>query len=239
MLALAGIWLALHWPTRKNWCLLLASLSYGFAIGSRPSLLFGAIILLVPVLQTWNAATGTVSNRRMAMSFLSAIGPIVLIGLGLMAYNDLRFGSPFEFGRRYQLTGDYESTTAQQLSLHYLWFNIQYYFLEPVSANAHFPFLQYVTLPSLPPGYASGLAGHCGSIFANYPFVMLVLAVPLTWRNKSMRRVPALSWFILTLFLLFAICAFTDCLLMTASMHFALDFLPPLILLAFIGFLVP
>jgi len=51
-----------------------------------------------------------------------------------MAYNDLRFDSPFEFGRRYQLTGDYDSTTANQFNLHYLWFNFRYYFLEPIRA---------------------------------------------------------------------------------------------------------
>ncbi len=235
ILALAGIWLALHWPARKNWCLLFASLSYGLAIGSRPSLLFGAIILLAPVFQTWNLADGTVSGRQRALSVLSAIGPILLIGLDLMAYNDLRFDNPFEFGRRYQLTGDYESTTAQQFSLHYLWFNIRYYFLEPMSVNAHFPFLQSVSLPPPPSGYSK--YSEYGSILFNYPMIMLVFAMPLVWRNGSLRAVPALSWFILALFLLFVTCALTDCFFLAAQPYYALDFLPPLMLLAFIGFL--
>ncbi len=49
LLALAALWCALHEPKRQVKWLLLASLAYGLAIGSRPSLLFGAIILLMPV----------------------------------------------------------------------------------------------------------------------------------------------------------------------------------------------
>ena len=237
MIALGGIWLALHWPARRTWCLLLASLAYGLAIGSRPSLLFGAIILLIPVLQTCFSAPGAVPRRQIATSFLSAIFPIMLIGLALMAYNELRFGNPFEFGRRYQLTYDYESTASKQFSLDYLWFNIRFYFLEPMSVNAHFPFLQHVPLPSLPAGYTAGHGFEYGGILVNYPFLMLVFCLPLVWRNRPMREVSALCWFMLGLFLLFATCALTDCLLMTAEWRYALDFLPPLMLLAFIGFL--
>lgn len=235
MLALGGIWLALHWTAWRNRCLLFASLCYGLAIGSRPSLLFGAIILLVPVLQTWSGASGTASHRKIAACFLSAIGPIMLIGLGLMTYNELRFGSPFEFGRRYQLTSDYESNTAQQMSVHYLWFNIRYYFLEPLTANAQFPFLRYDSLPHPPSGYADN--PEFGSILFNYPFVILVFAVPLIWRNRPPKAIPGLTWFILALFLLFLTCALTDCFLLAAQVFYELDFVPPLVLLAFTCFL--
>lgn len=235
MLALAGIWAALHRPARRIGCLLLASLAYGLAVGARQSLLFGAIILLVPVLQVWFEAPGTVSRRQVVASIFSAIGPIVLIGIGLMAYNDLRFDSPFEFGRRYQLTEDYESTTAQQLSIHYLWFNLRYYFLEPISVNAHFPFLQNVHLPAPPSGYSE--YPEYGSILFNYPFITLIFAVPFVWRKRVTTEISALRWFIIALFLLFAACALTDCCFLTAQPHYELDFLPSLILLAFIGFL--
>lgn len=233
MLALAGIWLALHWQARRTWCLLLASLAYGLAVGARQSLLFGAIILLVPVLQTGLSAP--VPRRQVVTSFFSAIGPITLIGIGLMAYNDLRFDNPFEFGRHYQLTEDYESTTAHQLSPHYLWFNLRYYFLEPLSVNGHFPFLQNVHLPPPPSGYSA--FPENGSILFNYPFITLIFAVPLIWKNRPAQEISALSWFIIALLLLFAACAFTDCCLLTAQPHYELDFLPPLVLLAFIGFL--
>ena len=103
MLALAAIWCALHEPKRQVLWLLLASLAYGLAIGSRPSLLFGVIILLMPVAQAWRAATEPGSRRRVGLLLVAAVGPVMLIGLGLMLYNTLRFDNPFEFGWHYQL----------------------------------------------------------------------------------------------------------------------------------------
>ena len=53
MLALAAIWCALHEPERRCRWLAAASVAYGLAVGARPTLLFGAVILLVPVVQAW------------------------------------------------------------------------------------------------------------------------------------------------------------------------------------------
>ena len=238
MPALAGIWLALHESSaRRIWSLAGASLCYGLAVGARPTLLFGAIILLLPVAQTWHEAVGAVARRRALLWLAPAIGPILLVGLGLMVYNDLRFDSPFEFGRRYQLVYDYKSTTAHQLSLHYLGFNFRYYFWEPVRWSGQLPFLQDADLPPLPSGYSKGLAPNYGGILCKYPFVLLIFSLPWLWRNKPSGTVSALGWFMIALVLLFVACAPVDCLLLTANIRYALDFLPPLMLLAFIGVL--
>src|ERR1035437_4817949 len=95
MLTLGAIWCALHEPERRGWWLAAARVAYGLAVGARPSLLFGAVILLVPVAQAWR-------ERRRTWALLTAAGPIVLIGLGLLLYNYLRFDNPLEFGQRYQ-----------------------------------------------------------------------------------------------------------------------------------------
>jgi hypothetical protein len=116
MLALAAVWNALHKPKRQVLWLMLASLAYGLAIGSRPSLLFGIIILLIPIVHAWFTATEAVSLQRVGRLLMAAIIPAMLIGVGLMIYNGLRFGSPFEFGWRYQLT-DIQNDTAQPFSL--------------------------------------------------------------------------------------------------------------------------
>jgi predicted small integral membrane protein len=102
MLALAAIWCALHEPElrkRSGW-LAAASVAYGLAVGARPSLLFGAVILLVPVTQAWREPRPEGLPRSAWLSgLLAATGPILLIGLGLMLYNALRFDNPFEFDR--------------------------------------------------------------------------------------------------------------------------------------------
>jgi hypothetical protein len=235
MLALAAIWGALHKPKRQVLWLMLASLAYGLAIGSRPSLLFGIIILLIPVAHTWCAASEPVSLRRIGLLFMAAVGPVMLIGLGLMVYNTLRFDSPFEFGWRYQLT-DIQNAVAQQFSLHYLWFNLRLYFLEPIRWGCHFPFLQAGPLSPLPPNYY-GVGGPYCCILSNYPVVWLAFAAPLAWRGRTVAEVSALRWFAWAAFLLSMICALTLCVFFSGSSGYLTDFLPALMLLAVVGIL--
>jgi len=233
MLAIAAIWCALHEPKRQVWWLLLASLAYGLAVGSRPSLLFGAIILLMPVAQTWRAATGERSGQRIGLLLAAAVGPAMLIGFGLMLYNFMRFGSPFEFGWHYQLNGAYQ-ITAQQFSLRYLWFNVRFYFLEPTHWSGHYPFLRAVPVPPLPSGHY-GLVDTYGGILTNYPLMWLALAAPLACRARPSEAVSGLRWFVASAFLLCVTCALTLCLFFAASIRYDLDFLLELMLLANIG----
>ena len=235
MLALAAIWCALHEPKRRVVWLLLASLAYGLAVGSRPSLLFGVIILLMPVAQAWRAATQPNSRRRLGLLLAAAVGPAMLIGLGLMLYNALRFGNPFEFGWHYQLTST-QQNTAHQFSLHYLWYNFRFYFLEPMQWGGHFPFLQTVLPPPSPSGYW-GVGQPYGGILINYPLVWLALAAPLAWKGRPTGEIPVLRGFVTVVFLLFMICALTMCLFFSGSSSYVLDFLPALMLLAVIGIL--
>jgi Flp pilus assembly protein TadD len=53
MLALLALWEACHRPEQRARWLAAASLAYGLAIGARPTALFGAVILLIPVVQAW------------------------------------------------------------------------------------------------------------------------------------------------------------------------------------------
>ena len=234
MLALAAIWRTLQEPKGQASWLGLASLAYGLAIGSRPSLLFGAIILLVPVAQAWPVATEPGSYRRAGLLLAAAIIPLTVIGLGLMLYNNLRFDNPFEFGWHYQLATGYLSNTAKQFSPHYSWLNFRFYFLEPMRWSGHYPFLKAISLSPLPSGYF-GVGEPYRGILANYPLVWLALASPLAWRGRQARDASGLRWFAMAVFLLFAACAVTICLFFSASARYEIDFLPALMLLAVIG----
>ncbi len=124
MLTLGAVWCALHDAKRRCRWLIAASVAYGLAVGARPTLLFGAVILLMPVFCTWR------ERRPIGPTLVAAIVPITLIGVGLMIYNAQRFADPFEFGVRYQLNGN-RQITGQFLSPHFLWFNFLVNFLEP------------------------------------------------------------------------------------------------------------
>ena len=229
MLALWAIWCALHEPERRCRWLAAASFAYGLAVGARPSLLFGAAILFVPVIQEWR-------ERRPIWALLTAAtGPIMLIGLGLMLYNYLRFDGPFEFGWRYQLATDHEAT-RQYFSLRYLWFNLRVYFLALAHWSGQFPFVHGISVPPLPVGYGR-VETPAGGILTNIPLVWAALAVPLAWRNRSSEARSALCWFITAVTLLFGICAMTIGFFFTACVRYEVDFLPALVLLAVVGIL--
>jgi tetratricopeptide (TPR) repeat protein len=228
MLALGAIWKALHEPERRCRWLAAASVAYGLAVGARPSLLFGAVILLVPVAVAWR------EQRRIGAPLLAAIGPMVLIGLGLMLYNVLRFDSPFEFGWRYQLSG-IRQDTAQRFHLRYLWFNFRVYFLEPARWSGRFPFVRDIVLPPVPAGII-GIDKPFG-VLSNIPLVWLALAVPLAWRGRVEQAGSALRGFVTAVAAIFGICALTLTFFCAAENRYEAEFLPALVLLAVVGIL--
>jgi tetratricopeptide (TPR) repeat protein len=229
MLALAAIWKALHEPERRRRWLAAASLAYGLAVGARPSLLFGAVILLVPVAQAWR------ERRQVLVALLAATVPIALIGLGLMLYNALRFNSLFEFGWRYQLAGIHQDT-GQPFHLRYLWFNFRVYFFEPARWSGQFPFVHDIMMPPLPAGHVADV-GHAFGVLTNVPLVWLALAVPLGWRGRSAEARYVLYGFLAAVAALFVIAALTLGLLVFAQGRYEVEFLPALVLLAVVGIL--
>jgi Flp pilus assembly protein TadD len=228
MLTLGAIWCSLHEPERRIRWLAMASMAYGLAVGARPSLLFGSVILLVPVAQAWR------ERRPIGTLLAAATGPIVLIGLGLMLYNARRFDNPLEFGQRYQLSADRQDI-AQRFSLHYLWFNFRVCFLEPARWSAHFPYVQEIAVPPLPAGY--GRVETPFGILTNIPLVWLALAAPLAWRKRLPEASSILRCFLTVVALLFWICAMTVGFFFFVCIRYEVDFLPALMLLAVVGIL--
>ncbi|MGD0016050.1 MAG: tetratricopeptide repeat protein [Verrucomicrobiia bacterium] len=228
MLALWAIWCALHDTRRRHQWLAAASVAYGLALGARPSLLFGAVILLVPVAQAWR------ERRPIGTLLTAALGPIMLIGLGLMLYNALRFDNPLEFGQRYQLNPDRQDS-IQHFSLRYLWFNFRIYFLEPARWSSRFPFVHDIAAPPLPAGRAE--AEHSFGVLTTIPLIWLALAAPLAWSNWSAESRSALRWFVTAVALFFGICALTLGLYYYLAVRFEVEFLPALVLLAVVGIL--
>jgi tetratricopeptide (TPR) repeat protein len=232
MLSLAAIWRALHEPERQVKWLALASLAYGLAVGARPSLLFGAIMLLVPVVRSWSAAVEPGSRPQTAWLLAAVVVPLTGIGLGLMLYNYRRFDNPLEFGWHYQLN-ECRNISTRLFSPGGLWFNFRFYFLEPIQWTAHFPFLEGRPASPSPAGYL-GWTSY-GGVGSNYPVTWLALAAPLAWKSRPLKEAATLRWFAIAVFFLSAVCAVTLCFISAASSDYELDFLPAGMLLAVMG----
>lgn len=229
-LALAAVWQALHARARRAWWLAAASASLGLAVGARPPVLFSALVLLLPILAA--------ERKARAGLLLAAILPLGCCGLGLMLYNARRFGSVFEFGQHYQLSG-IRQDTIRHFSPGYLWFNFRVYFLEPMRWQPHFPFLKNIVPPPLPPGH--GIVEKPFSPFgvlAGIPFTWFALAAPFAWRrgaSEAGRR--GLGGFLAAPAVLFAVPALVTCLFFGTCSRYEVEFLPALVLLAAVGVL--
>jgi tetratricopeptide (TPR) repeat protein len=225
LLALAAVWSALHRPQARGGWLAAGSVAYGFAVGARPSDLFGAAILLVPVWLGWREA------KRLPWKLLgAAVLPMTLGGLGLLLYNAMRFGSPFDFGHAYQLS---DIGVAPGFHLSYLGYNLRLYFLAPTFWSPFFPFAQGIVLPRLPAGYypPEGIFG----ILPNIPLVFLALAAPLGWRGRSAEDRLRLQAFLAAVAILFLFILGPLLGYFAACGRYEAEFLPMLILLAVAG----
>ena len=245
MLALLALWEACHRPQRRGRWLAAASLAYGLAVGARPNILFGAVILLLPVALAWREGsshgagpgfTFHVSRftfHRIWVPLLAATGPITCIGLGLLLYNTLRFDNPLEFGLRYQLASN--DNRVECWSPHFLGFNLWAYFLGPARWGAQFPFVHDIQLPPLPAGH--GVNEHPFGVLTNIPLVWLALAAPLAWRGRPAEARRLLCGFVAAVALLFATRVLTLGFFRSAHTRYEWEFCPVLVLLAVVGIL--
>ena len=232
MLALAGVWLAVEQPERRGRWLAAASLAYGLAVGARPSVLFGAVILLIPVVLSSRERIEAGAPYRFWRLLAIAMLPLSLCGLALMLYNGLRFGNPFQFGQRFQLQGE-RTEHLRFFNVGYLWFNFRVYFLEPVQWTRHFPFAGNIASLLPPPGHATIESG--GGVLANMPLLWLSLAAPLAWRARPAPERGVLRALIGSATLHFGLSALVLCLLLGNTWRYEVEFLPAFTLVSIIG----
>lgn len=153
----------------------LGGLFLGLAIGCRPNLLVA--VPLLPLL-AWPALRERGEGRARAV--LAVLGPLGLCLLLLGAYNALRFGSPFEFGARYQLAGMRPVAWLDPRAIPPTLF---FDFLAPPAARLEFPFLfPDCDYPgTTPAGYFKDTS-TTGAI-AHSPFLLLLVAAPFLLRR--------------------------------------------------------
>jgi len=155
----------------------LGGLFLGLAVGCRPNLLVAVPFL--PVL-AWPALRG--DRERRSRAALAVLAPLGLCVLLLGVYNALRFGSPLEFGARYQLAGMRPVAWLDPRAVPPTLF---FDFLAPPSARLDFPFL----FPArdypgtTPAGYFKDTS-TTGAL-AHSPFLLLLLAAPFLLRRAS------------------------------------------------------
>ncbi len=180
--AMAGIWLSVSALADRRASplrLVLMSLCFGLAAGSRPTLGLAAV-MLVPV---YMSLRQTRPRRGLLMALAVPVGGCVLL---LAAYNLVRFGSPLEVGTKYQLAG-IDQHTAHYGDLSYLVPGAWYYLMSPPRPSVLFPFLLLTPPPvsypaTLPAGYEA--FELTGGLLPMTPFLVFLAALPWLWRRR-------------------------------------------------------
>jgi hypothetical protein len=226
MISLLLLWIYLCRPT-PSWGLALGcGAIVGLAIGCRPNGALGAAILLLPFFRA-------VRVQRWAVA-AALVLPLAVIGAGLFAYNAARFGSIFDFGQRYQLTGDVERTIPHFLP-DFFWYNFRLYFLAGRAWQPDFPFVGDLLPPPQPAGHVV-VEGPVG-VLSVLPFLLCGIAIPLALRQQPAGPRRRLAAIVGAILLLFATGAGPLCFFFATCVRYQLEFVPALALLAAIGFL--
>lgn len=205
--------------SRKSAChsLIIASLSYGLAVGSRPT--YTAALPALGILAVIVAFKHRSRNLGWFLPIFSAVLPAALVGLGLALYNYERFANPFEFGIKYQFAaGDMRQVVLA--SIDNLLPNIKQYIFAGTDYRRYFPFV-------IPRGTSLSLWP-----WAPLAFSALLLPITTIFRHSRTTTRIGINGLIFTT----ALFAFAALLLFPFPLsRYALDFLPTSILAGAIG----
>jgi hypothetical protein len=172
-----------------------ASLAIGLAVGCRPTAGLYALVPLTLVVGAWRSGRWPVAGHgglRPSTTTITALAaPLAVCAALLLAYNAARFGTPLEFGQKYQLSA-FDQTHRALGELSYLAPGLFYYLVLPPRLLATFPFLGLG-----PPRYPWGLpAGYTGvemtaGVLPMIPLLAGLVLLPFTARrwDPGLRRI--------------------------------------------------
>lgn len=145
---LAGLFLAMplyEGGTYRPIRLLIVGTLWSLAVGTRLVLIgaIGVFLLLILLIQVREWLSGQ-SGRSLASYSAALLAPLAISALSLGAYNQVRFGSPFESGWGYYLggRGDFSQGLSQAFHVQLLVPNLYNYIGRHVNTLTVFPYIK-------------------------------------------------------------------------------------------------
>ena len=185
------IWGLYFWFTskaeNKRWRigrLGVGSLCMALVAGCRPQLLLGSF-LAIPLF--WEDVRDALVRRKISVKRLIAFGfPYVIVALCLMYYNQVRFGSPFDFGANYNLT-----TNDMRYRGWYWARNISgiwYFLFNLPSLKMEFPFIEAASVKTIYQGITIQENSIGGVLATNVILWPIFLLCRKKWRSRLSKR---------------------------------------------------
>ena len=232
--------------SNKGKWLLLSGFGLGAAVGSRVIVVF-AVFFIVGIILL-DVFRNKISLKKKFVSAVCLFVPLIIFAGGLIWFNYARYGSPFETGLRYQLTGDALPEDMSQLySIRYIIPNAYLSLLQPFQFTPReFPFIvskydnSWTRIIHLPESYY--FSEQINGILYTIPFLWLLVLpaahlVKKGWRwvkqapsgqvSPMTNAVPARLWWMLagSVFISFV----TSLLFVFTTMRYLADFTPMLV----------
>lgn len=142
MFVTAGLWCYLAGLNRERNKFVfyaLGSLCMALTAGCRPQFLLFSM-LAFPLFWKEAKTKRTLFSRRGIGETAALLLPFLAVGAGLMYYNAIRFGSPFDFGASYSLTSN--DMTHRGFNMERVWYGVWYFLFQPFQLEGSFPFLE-------------------------------------------------------------------------------------------------
>lgn len=159
--------------------LFIAGASLALAVGARPGMALSSAILFPLFI-------GILLNKKEKLWYRLTQGvcfvlPLLAGGIGIMWYNNARFGSPFDFGAKYQLT--VSNVSANKVRLSSFPAMLYHYFFMGTRPRSTFPFVEM---------QAFGLDNYSQYTYVDFalsvfvfPMIVLgVLLIPYVFKKK-------------------------------------------------------
>lgn len=146
MFATEGLWLylaGLNRPKKAVGLYAFGSFCMALTAGCRPQFILFAALAVVLFWERVFVKRELFSKKGWRQT-AALVVPYVLIAAGLMAYNALRFGSPFDFGASYSMTSN--DMTHRGTNLERILYGIWYFLFEPMQLEGKFPYLQSASI---------------------------------------------------------------------------------------------
>lgn len=178
-------------------------------------------------LAVYGAGLAAAFVRLRRPAHLAAFGvPAALDGLAMLAYNQARFGSPWEYGLRYLRGPEHRAYAWNRIPE-----NFRHYVLAPIRFQRDIP---WVTHTGWPPLVRTERAEDMSSLVLGSPFLLLAAAAGRHFRRRdaapeSLRVFLAVTGGSAMLVFLSLLC------LDGASRRYAHDFVPAWLIVAFAG----
>lgn len=184
------LWLKGLWNEKSNNLqFLLGSLFMALSVGCRPqSVLICGIAL--PLFLGYFFKDNFIFKKEGIKKLILLGAPFIIVASGIMYYNFIRFGSPFDFGSSYNLTTN--DVTRRGFELGRTFFGIFTYLFQTPQLTGEFPYLQAVEIETAYLGKT--IHENCfGGLITSLPMLWFIFALPKAKEGLKEKKLFALS----------------------------------------------